>query len=858
MGWQYVKSEVKKQPCHILLGAPTGIAACNVSGQTLHSMWNLPIEHAHISDYSPLSEQMKNRIKGNYTYACAHIIDEVSMVSNQMLLYLDMRMKEVRGSKDLFGGLPVMVLGDLFQLEPVNSSPPYVRLSATQINKCFSGVPCPPDLWKAFKYEELSTNHRQKGNDNAYWREVLSRVRFGMLGQDDIKYLKKRLIDVSMCTNKEQFIDIFVSKYLEKSEEGENPVCLLPKRSMCEEYNNAIMSRKGEKPIIILAKDRTWFNKNKRIAAEKKFEHMDQDDRQTAGLEKCLKIAINSRVMLKINDKSTPGLVNGARGTVKQFVMEKDGKTVSGISVKFDGIEEVQVIKRKERKIKVMAGCYVYRSMFPLVCSYAMTIHKSQSLSLSCIFADLGNEIFCSGMSYVALSRCQSYHGLYLMNFNPKRVKASGKACMEYARMFGKQDLRFNKGLMAENEERIWYTSSNHKKAASTTADDIQKEKAKVYKPGNRKRTTSKATFVHTLTSKKETTQLSKKNNTNTKFRSNVQQNAHVSRTKNKKKQKNIDSNKLKYGPSTNNPSFVPITDNVEDSVNLIVQKASLCPGTEKLLDRIDPEQMAIIYNNVLVPFGQYQSDQFKSRLAIELHPDPNGRGNFQQKRVSSDLMNIYGMYLHDLAIELSGPSVYIAGPYARHLYMKNSRNYIAKYIKQTHSERQHSKYMRNDYIHSFENALEVRGDPYDKDVIMMFSNEFNTHWYLTILDKRPEKMCIFHFDSGSTSPESLKIRCSFLIKFLNDFRAHVRKEYSLNWPIVRNLRDYNFEFKDGNSMKQNNSFDCAVYAMVNAESFITNCNHRIYAEEVMPLARMIAIQSLLKIASTSNTLFSL
>ena len=74
---------------------------------------------------------------------------------------------------------------------------------------------------------------------------------------------------------------------------------------MCEDYNNAIMSRKGEKPIIILAKDRTWFNKNKRIAAEKKFEHMDQDDRQTAGLEKCLKIAINSRVMLKINDKST-------------------------------------------------------------------------------------------------------------------------------------------------------------------------------------------------------------------------------------------------------------------------------------------------------------------------------------------------------------------------------------------------------------------------------------------------------------------------------------------------------------------------------------------------------------------------
>ena len=169
MAWQYFKSEVKKQPCHILLGAPTGIAACNVSGQTLHSMWNLPVEHAHNSEYSPLSERIKNRIQANYINACAHIFDEVSMVSNQILMYLNMRMREVRGSTDLFGELPIMVLGDLFQLEPVNASPPYVRLSPAQVNRFLGGVPCPPDLWKAFKYEELTTNHRQQGHENTRW-----------------------------------------------------------------------------------------------------------------------------------------------------------------------------------------------------------------------------------------------------------------------------------------------------------------------------------------------------------------------------------------------------------------------------------------------------------------------------------------------------------------------------------------------------------------------------------------------------------------------------------------------------------------------------------------------------------------
>ena len=54
MGYQYVKSEIRKQPCHFLLGAPTGIASCNISGQTLHSIWSLPVEHGHRSEYKSL------------------------------------------------------------------------------------------------------------------------------------------------------------------------------------------------------------------------------------------------------------------------------------------------------------------------------------------------------------------------------------------------------------------------------------------------------------------------------------------------------------------------------------------------------------------------------------------------------------------------------------------------------------------------------------------------------------------------------------------------------------------------------------------------------------------------------------
>ena len=61
-------------------------------------------------------------MKANYIYACAHLIDEVYMVSNQMLMYMNMRMMDVLESQDLFGGLLLMEFGRLFQLEPVNAA----------------------------------------------------------------------------------------------------------------------------------------------------------------------------------------------------------------------------------------------------------------------------------------------------------------------------------------------------------------------------------------------------------------------------------------------------------------------------------------------------------------------------------------------------------------------------------------------------------------------------------------------------------------------------------------------------------------------------------------------------------------
>ena len=479
MAYQYIRSEIKKDPCHFLLGAPTGIASHNIGGMTLHSMWNLPVDHSNsrknsAKEYRKLKPGQVNIMRANYAHACGMIVDEVSMISNQMLMAINMRMNEVLGSKDPvpFGGMPVIVFGDLFQLEPVSGSQPFVPLSSNVAKKMFGGFPCAPNIWEGFEFRQLNTNHRQKGDDNIKWRTTLDHIRFGTLSSNDVDYLNERIIDTSGCKLKGEYLDRYVTKFLECEAAGLGPVCLLPENKMVEEFNAAVMQKKGEVPFKICATDKLQCPNDKKILVEKLLSGLESNE--TGGLESYLSLAINTRVMLRVNDKRTPGLVNGARGTVHEIVMDSSGKVATKILIKFDGIEKIQAIERIERKFQVYPKCYVYRKMFPLINSYAMTIHKSQSLSLPCVFADLGDKIFADGMTYVAVSRCLKHKGLYLMNFNPAKVVASEKACREYSRLLGKGHIHHNHGCKIGKLERCWYTTSVIRKATKVTGDKIR------------------------------------------------------------------------------------------------------------------------------------------------------------------------------------------------------------------------------------------------------------------------------------------------------------------------------------------------------------------------------------------------
>ena len=493
MAYQFIRSEVKNEPCHFLLGAPTGIASHNIGGMTLHSMWNLPVNHGNSKrisneEYRKLTSGQINKMRANYKHACGLIVDEVSMISNRMLMAINLRMNEVVGSKnhEPFGGIPTVMFGDLFQLEPVNGCQPFIPLSSSVAQKMFGGFPCAPNLWRVFQFRQLNTNHRQQGEENQKWRATLDHARYGMLSASDIKYLNQRMIDTSGCKLQKDYLDRYVDKFLECEEEGQiGPVCLLPANKMVKEFNRAVMEKKGEIRQTIKSID-IFSGRNDEVLSAAKKILPDLESDKTGGLESELEIAINTRVMLRVNDKRTPGLVNGARGTVREIISEntRAGNVPKKIVVKFDGIDQVQTIERIERKFQVLSNCYVYRKMFPLINSYAMTIHKSQSLSLPCVFADLGDRIFADGMSYVALSRCLSHKGLYLLNFKPESVKASHKACTEYARLMDKGSFKGNSGCKLRMKiERPWYTSFVQDKATRLTKEKMEETAA-----GKRKR----------------------------------------------------------------------------------------------------------------------------------------------------------------------------------------------------------------------------------------------------------------------------------------------------------------------------------------------------------------------------------
>lgn len=419
----------------VIVAAPTGIAAFNVNGLTLHRLLQLPIEHEGDVKYTHLSNDKLQSLRNDLKDCVLLIIDEISMVSNVTLAFINQRLCEIFNTSEVedgwFGRLNILLFGDLLQLQPVNGLPVFDDIPREKFSKYFDSF-ATINLWKELlSYDELTENVRQRSD--VEYGVALSEIRLGIVSETNERLLRNREISLNANTFEECLNEL--SAYISKLPSSN--ICLLSTREQCAALNTAMLSRITGPKILLKAHDQVEARTSRqREAARKLLKEWSDKNKSalTAGLEEVVGIKLGAKVMLLRNIEVSSGLVNGSIGTVKKIHRSIiSDRPIEKLTILFDcgerEIEPIQII------IPLTNGAKIIRTQFPIILAYAITIHKSQGLTVSSCVVDIGKSIFSKGQSYVALSRVKSLEGLHILNFNPRSIEANKDAIVEYNRL---------------------------------------------------------------------------------------------------------------------------------------------------------------------------------------------------------------------------------------------------------------------------------------------------------------------------------------------------------------------------------------------------------------------------------------
>lgn len=376
--------------------APTGIAAINVGGSTIHSFLRLAPGLMSEESIEALSNKKQRELIRNIDVV---IIDEISMVRSDLFWAVDYRLRQVSQGKNKklpFGGKQVILVGDFYQLPPVVKSEEEERF----IKNAYGGeFAFQTETWRngGFKCFCLRTVHRQ-GNDSLFL-SILNHIRHNDIdSRDMVDPENSEMLNAKEILNK--YADI--SRPL-----AVTPTCLCTTNREANILNALANEQSG-------GEGRTFSAVVKGIFSEKDYPTPAK-----------LELKTGTRVMTLINHRSPSGsleYVNGDVGEVLGFIKQSgvdavrikldNGKTVIISPNEWKNYQYVLTSDPKTGKEKVTqkeVGSYI---QLPLKPAYAMTIHKSQGMSVDSVLIKLGNGCFAHGQLYTALSRCRSLKNL--------------------------------------------------------------------------------------------------------------------------------------------------------------------------------------------------------------------------------------------------------------------------------------------------------------------------------------------------------------------------------------------------------------------------------------------------------------
>ena len=407
-----IVTELKRIGKEPVVTSTTGSSSQLIGGRTVHSYLAIGI------GTKPLEEIIKmiriRKMKPRYTDIDCLIIDEISMMSGELLNKIEIICRTIRRNNEPFGGLQIILVGDFYQL-------PFIE---SDIDKSFCFEHKEFNKWfgKPFKLERifrLSSKTAHKDDQESHRIELRNKMWLNILKESRLGSVSKKTM---LCLGTRKIANC-PTEYNELIANGFEPTRIYPRKIQVASINKRELDKLPDVKYTFAPELKIDREAGCELTPSKiKLKLKGELDKLVA-----VELCVGAQVMVTKNSKDGI-LVNGSRG----IVVAVYGTNQVEIKTK-DGTNHV--IERTIESVPHPDNGSTWEatvSILPLQLAWAVTIHKSQGMTLDLVECDLGNNIFEYGQAYVALSRVRNLDSLFIRELAVDVFKVSPKVCDFY------------------------------------------------------------------------------------------------------------------------------------------------------------------------------------------------------------------------------------------------------------------------------------------------------------------------------------------------------------------------------------------------------------------------------------------